>query len=102
MTGATKGIGRGIAVQLGQAGAKVYVTGRTKEKLDGCAAEITRRGGKGVGVCVDHGEDDQVKELFERIDRENNGRYVTELTNLMWNLCHHDRLAYFPLDLMYW
>lgn len=74
VTGATKGIGRGIAVQLGQAGATVYITGRTQEKLDEVVAEIGKRGGKGVGVCLDHNDDGGVKALFDRIERENSGR----------------------------
>ena len=41
-----KGIGRGIAVQLGEAGATVYITGRSVDKLKECAAEIQKRGGK--------------------------------------------------------
>ena len=40
VTGAARGIGRGIALQLGQAGATVYITGRTKKNLDDCAEEI--------------------------------------------------------------
>lgn len=46
VTGASKGIGKGIACQLGQAGATVYVTGRSKDKLSECAQEIDKRGGK--------------------------------------------------------
>ena len=46
VTGSTKGIGRGIAVRLGQAGATVYVTGRTKAKIDETVREINKRGGK--------------------------------------------------------
>jgi dehydrogenase/reductase SDR family protein 1 len=46
VTGASKGIGRGIAIQLGQAGATVYVTGRSEDKLKSCADEIEARGGK--------------------------------------------------------
>ncbi len=46
MTGASKGIGRGIAVQLGEAGATVYITGRSVDKLKDCAEEIQKRGGK--------------------------------------------------------
>ena len=46
VTGASKGIGRGIAVQLGSAGATVYITGRSKDKLEECAAEIKSRGGE--------------------------------------------------------
>ena len=47
VTGASKGIGRGIALQLGSHGATVYITGRSKDKLDSCAEEIKNRGGKG-------------------------------------------------------
>ena len=47
VTGASKGIGRGIALQLGSHGATVYITGRSKDKLDSCAEEIENRGGKG-------------------------------------------------------
>jgi dehydrogenase/reductase SDR family protein 1 len=46
VTGASKGIGRGIAVQLGEAGATVYITGRSVDKLQTCADEIKARGGK--------------------------------------------------------
>ncbi len=48
VTGASKGIGKGIAVQLGEAGAKVYITGRSVDKLQECADEINKRGGQVV------------------------------------------------------
>lgn len=78
VTGATRGIGKGIAVALGAAGATVYVTGRTVTQgahaLPGTVAEtvaeVDRRGGKGVGVQVDHGDDAQVEALFEQVLRE--------------------------------
>merc|ERR1712062_828750 len=74
VTGASKGIGRGIAVQLGQAGATVYITGRSVDKLQECAQEIEKRGGKAVPVATDHSKDDDVKALFERVKSENDGR----------------------------
>jgi len=81
VTGASRGIGKGIAVALGDHGATVYVTGRTtavgEHELPGTvgetAAEVTRRGGTGIAVRVDHAEDDQVTALFNRV-RADQGR----------------------------
>ncbi len=78
VTGASRGIGKGIAWVLGEQGATVYVTGRTVEPgvapLPGTvgetAEEVTRRGGKGIAVGVDHGDDEQVAALFERVKKE--------------------------------
>ena len=52
VTGSSKGIGRGIALQLGGHGATVYVTGRSKDKLDSCVEEIDKRGGKGKELKI--------------------------------------------------
>lgn len=78
VTGASRGIGKGIALALGAEGATVYVTGRTVNpgghELPGTvsqtAAEVGRRGGRGVAVQVDHSDDDQVADLFDRVRRE--------------------------------
>lgn len=78
VTGASRGIGKGIALALGAQGATVYVTGRTvtpgSSPLPGTvgetAAEVDRRGGRGIAVQVDHGEDEQVAALFARVARE--------------------------------
>jgi NAD(P)-dependent dehydrogenase (short-subunit alcohol dehydrogenase family) len=78
VTGASRGIGKGIAVALGSQGAVVYVTGRTvtsrADLLPGTvietAAEVDRRGGKGIAVQVDHSDNDQVAALFSRVRRE--------------------------------
>ncbi|HEX6393590.1 MAG TPA: SDR family NAD(P)-dependent oxidoreductase [Acidimicrobiales bacterium] len=74
VTGASRGIGKGIAVELGAAGATVYVTGRTVAagaRLPGTiaetAGEITALGGKGVAVQCDHHDDGQVDAAFERV-----------------------------------
>jgi NAD(P)-dependent dehydrogenase (short-subunit alcohol dehydrogenase family) len=78
VTGASRGIGKGIAVALGTEGATVYATGRTvtpgSYELPGTvgetAEEVDRRGGNGVAVQVDHAADDQVAALFDQIQRE--------------------------------
>lgn len=78
VTGASRGIGKGIALALASEGATVYVTGRTvtpgSYPLPGTvvetAMEVDRRGGKGVAVQVDHAKDDQVAALFEQVRRE--------------------------------
>ena len=76
VAGATRGAGRGIAVELGAAGATVYVTGRTTriqqseyrrpETIEETAELVTAVGGQGVAVQVDHLEPEQVKVLVER------------------------------------
>jgi len=78
VTGASRGMGRGIALALGSEGATVYVTGRTvipgTHVLPGSvgetAAEVSRRGGKGIAVRVDHAQEADVARLFEQVDRE--------------------------------
>lgn len=78
VTGASRGIGKGIALALASEGAIVYVTGRTvaagEHYLPGTvgetAAECDARGGKGVAVKCDHADDAEVAALFEQIKRE--------------------------------
>lgn len=78
VTGASRGVGKGIALALGAMGATVYVTGRSAKPtdsplggtVDATAAEITARGGKGVAVHCDHGDEASVAALFERVKRE--------------------------------
>ncbi len=81
VAGSSRGCGKGIALALGEQGATVYVTGRTvrggPKPVDGIggtieetAEEVTRRGGVGIPVQVDHCDPGQVRELFERIGRD--------------------------------
>jgi NAD(P)-dependent dehydrogenase (short-subunit alcohol dehydrogenase family) len=78
VTGASRGIGKGIALALADEGATVYVTGRTmmpgSYPLPGTvgetAAEVDRRGGKGIAIQVDHSKDEQVAALFDQVRRE--------------------------------
>ncbi len=92
VTGASRGIGKGIALALAEQGATVYVTGRTvtpgSNPLPGTvgetAAECDRRGGKGIAVAVDHGDDEQVASLFEQVRREQ--RHLDILVNNAFSL----------------
>ncbi|MFI1464210.1 SDR family NAD(P)-dependent oxidoreductase [Nocardia carnea] len=78
VTGASRGIGKGIALALAEQGATVYVTGRTvadgEHALPGTigatAADCTTRGGQGIAVRVDHGHDDEVAAFFDRVAAE--------------------------------
>jgi NAD(P)-dependent dehydrogenase (short-subunit alcohol dehydrogenase family) len=92
VTGASRGVGKGIAIGLGEAGAIVYVTGRTTqagtdiEKLGGTvfatAEEVTAAGGKGIPAQCDHRDDAQVKNLFQQVKAEH-GR-LDILVNNAW------------------
>ncbi|HZT94526.1 MAG TPA: SDR family NAD(P)-dependent oxidoreductase [Gaiellaceae bacterium] len=87
VTGATRGVGRGVALVLGEAGATVYVTGRTA--VDEVAEEVTARGGRGVAARTDHTNDAQVEALFERIERES-GRLDLVVGNAWGGYADHD------------
>lgn len=78
VTGGSRGIGRGVALALGDAGATVFVTGRTRRgepasfpgSIDETAALVTERGGLGVALACDHADDAAVAAVFARIDAE--------------------------------
>jgi NAD(P)-dependent dehydrogenase (short-subunit alcohol dehydrogenase family) len=92
VAGGTRGAGRGIAVELGAAGATVYVTGRTTregrseydrpETIKETAALVDEAGGRGIPVRVDHLQPAQVRALVERIEGER-GR-LDVLVNDVW------------------
>jgi NAD(P)-dependent dehydrogenase (short-subunit alcohol dehydrogenase family) len=92
VAGATRGAGRGIAVELGAAGATVYVTGRSTraqaseyarpETIEETAEMVTQAGGEGIPVQVDHLEPGQVEALVSRI-RSEHGR-LDLLVNDIW------------------
>lgn len=104
VTGASRGAGRGIAVELGAAGATVYVTGRSTRaepagsyagllalskldhlpgSIDDTAEEVTRAGGRGIAVRCDHTVEAEVAALFERVRSEQAGR-LDLLVNNAW------------------
>src|SRR5215218_1512720 len=86
VAGGTRGAGRGIAVELGAAGATVYVTGRTTrtersemdrpETIEETAEQVEAAGGTGIAVPVDHLDPTQVEALARRIDDEQGALHV--------------------------
>ncbi|WP_329182030.1 SDR family oxidoreductase [Streptomyces sp. NBC_01477] len=93
VAGATRGAGRALAVELGRSGATVYATGRTTrdsasevgrttETIEETAELVTAAGGTGIAVPTDHLDQDRVRALVERIDRET-GR-LDILVNDLW------------------
>lgn len=91
VTGASRGVGRGVAVALGEAGATVYVTGRSRagtatEDLPGTVAEtateVSRRGGRGIALVCDHFDDQETARVFRIIEQEH-GR-LDILVNNAW------------------
>jgi NAD(P)-dependent dehydrogenase (short-subunit alcohol dehydrogenase family) len=91
VTGATRGVGKGVALALGDAGAIVYVTGRSG--VDEATAEVTARGGRGIGVRVDHSDDTQVEALFARI-RNEAGRLDVVVPNAWGGYADHDHRTF--------
>ena len=100
VAGATRGAGRGIAVQLGAAGATVYCTGRTTraarsemnrpETIEETAALVDEAGGHGIAVRVDHLVPDEVRALVARIEEEQGALHVLVndifgATRIEWN-----------------
>ncbi len=92
VAGATRAAGRGIAVELGAAGATVYVTGRSTrdrrsemnrpETIEETAELVDKAGGHGIAVPVDHLDPEQVRALVERIEREQGALHI--LVNDIW------------------
>ncbi|WP_459754655.1 SDR family oxidoreductase [Streptomyces sennicomposti] len=93
VAGATRGAGRALAVEIGRAGATVYVTGRTTrehasevgrttETIEETAELVTKAGGTGIAVPTDHLDEGQVRALIERIDRDQ--RRLDILVNDLW------------------
>uniref|UniRef100_A0A7E4ZSE7 Short-chain dehydrogenase n=1 Tax=Panagrellus redivivus TaxID=6233 RepID=A0A7E4ZSE7_PANRE len=116
VTGASRGIGRGIALQLGEAGAKVYITGRRPDASDGAkesdlptlektAKDIEARGGTAVVVYTDHSNSDEIKALFDQIASENDGQLDILVNNAYAGvnlLTKHGDKRFFELEPEAW
>ena len=97
VAGGTRGGGKGIAVELGAAGATVYVTGRSSaagrsdmdrpETIETTAEQVTAAGGTGIPVRTDHSRPEEVRALFERVAAEQDGR-LDILVNSVWGGDH--------------
>lgn len=97
VTGASRGVGKGIALGLGEAGATVYVTGRTTEEgksssgwpgtIGQTAAEVTQLGGKGIAVPCDHRSEQDIEQLFQQVRREQD--HLDLLVNNAWGGYEH-------------
>jgi NAD(P)-dependent dehydrogenase (short-subunit alcohol dehydrogenase family) len=119
VTGASRGAGRGIAVELGAAGATVYVTGRSRRgapastygtllaqgglevmpgSIDDTAAEVTAAGGRGIAVPCDHTDPQQVRDLLARVEDEQ-GR-LDVLVNNAWG--GHESFTRASLSAPFW
>jgi NAD(P)-dependent dehydrogenase (short-subunit alcohol dehydrogenase family) len=119
VTGASRGGGRGIAIELGARGATVYVTGRSTRaapaqtygayleqiglermpgSIDDTADAVTAAGGKGIAVPCDHTDPAQVRAVFARVDREH-GR-LDLLVNNAWG--YHESFSAAGLDAPFW
>jgi NAD(P)-dependent dehydrogenase (short-subunit alcohol dehydrogenase family) len=93
VAGGTRGAGRGIALELGAAGATVYVTGRSTrsersdlnrpETIEETADLITARGGRGIAVQIDHSVPGEVGALADRLRADQRGR-LDLLVNDIW------------------
>src|SRR6266568_968120 len=105
VTGASRGGGRGIALVLGEAGATVYVTGRSvrgqmthphlaSTTIDETAEMVTAWGGVGIPVRVDHAVDAEVEALFERVKQEQGGLDI--MVNNAWGGYQNNNLRRAP------
>ena len=86
VTGGSRGVGRGVALALAEAGWRVVVTGRGSDgrpskALRAVAAEIDERGGRGVAIACDHRDDDDIAALFARVDEVG---HLELLVNNVW------------------
>jgi dehydrogenase/reductase SDR family protein 1 len=109
VTGGSRGIGKGIALGLGQAGATVYVTGRTVENgrskwpgtITETSEEVTKLGGRGIAIPCDHGKDGEVQAVFKRVRDEQNQLdiLVNNATSFGETPSSH---GYDPMDAPFW
>jgi dehydrogenase/reductase SDR family protein 1 len=104
VTGGTRGVGKGVALALGEAGALVYVTGRTMDRggsqwpgsLKETEEEIAARGGKCIPIVCDHADDESVRKVFDRVHAEQDGRIDVLVNNVF------AAPAQMPINVPFW
>jgi NAD(P)-dependent dehydrogenase (short-subunit alcohol dehydrogenase family) len=117
VTGSSRGVGKGIALVLGEAGATVYVTGRTtrghrnrwgvRGTIHDTADEVSARGGKGIAVRCDHTRDAEIRSLVNRIRRDS-GRLDILVNNAFGGedgkrpILSYDEFPFWKHDLREW
>jgi NAD(P)-dependent dehydrogenase (short-subunit alcohol dehydrogenase family) len=115
VTGASRGIGKGIATALGEAGALVYITGRSfngsnsSEVLSSDLLETKNAVEKAGSICIaisaDHSDDRQIKSLFEQIDSEQNGQLDLLVNNAyggVRSLIENNGKSFWESDISLW
>jgi dehydrogenase/reductase SDR family protein 1 len=112
VTGGSRGIGRGVAVGLGEAGWTVYVTARTVRdgesdrpgSITKTAEQVTQAGGRGIGVRCDHSVDSETEALFRRVEDEQGGLdlLVNNATSYSTDLGPRDDAMFWDLPVDDW
>ncbi len=111
VTGASRGAGRGIALELGTAGATVYISGRSRRgkatnpalaetSIDETAEQVNARDGQGIALPCDHRDDAQVAALYERIRAEQDK--IDILVNNVWGGYERDAEGWKRFDAPFW
>jgi len=112
VTGASRGIGRGVAVGLGEAGWTVYVTARTVRdgeserpgSITKTAEQVTRAGGHGVAMRSDHSVDEETEAVFRRVEDEQGGLdlLVNNATSYSTDLGPREDAMFWDLPVAEW
>jgi NAD(P)-dependent dehydrogenase (short-subunit alcohol dehydrogenase family) len=113
VTGASRGCGKGVALVLGENGWTVYLTGRSVRgrpttlgrpgTIEDTAEQVTGRGGTGIPVRCDHTDDQQVREVFDRITSAEGG--LDLLVNNAWSgyeISPDPSLAFWEIAWRHW
>lgn len=102
VTGGALGIGRGIALMLAEAGAKVYIADKEAEQAERVAQEISERGGHAVAIKTDFTNDDEVAALFKHVKEDDNKLDILIANAFNGNSLPFGSGALWELDMRSW